>query len=39
MYFESSEVNCNVEVIVTDLNSGYSYTFYLSNNDSPLLSN
>lgn len=39
MYFESSEVNCNVEVIVTDLNSGYSYTFYLSNNDSPLLIN
>lgn len=22
MYFESSEVNCNVEVVVTDLNSG-----------------
>jgi len=39
MYFESSEVNCNVEVIVTDLNLGYSYTFYLSNNESPLLIN
>lgn len=39
MYFESSEVNCNVEVVVTDLNSGYSYTFYLSNSDNPLLIN
>lgn len=39
IYFESSEVNCNAEVIVTDLNSGYSYTFYLSNNDSPILIN
>ena len=39
MYFESSEGNRNVEVIVTDLNSGYSYTFYLSNNDSPIFIN
>lgn len=39
MYFDSSEGNCNVEVIVTDLNSGISRIFYLSNNDSPLLIN
>lgn len=39
MYFESQDVNCNATVIVTNINSGCSYTYYLSNNDTPILIN
>lgn len=37
MYFEAREVNNNATVIVTNIDSGYSCTFYLSNNYAPIL--
>lgn len=37
MYFETQEVNCNATVIITNINSGYSCTFCLPDNYTPIL--